>query len=113
MPNWGVRHERVTLDVKSPFPCQESVPWCKMIPCSAHELIRDLGAAKAAIPIAKLESQKRPRLGALVRKEPPPFYAACAVCACWLTSDSAIWLSVLSVFFSSFSVSSSSLTASL
>ena len=42
-----------------------------------------------------------------------PFYAACAVSACRLTSDSAIWLSVLSVAFSSFNVASSNFTASL
>ncbi len=40
-------------------------------------------------------------------------YAAYAVSPCRLTSDSAIWLSVLSVFFSCFNVASSSFTASL
>ena len=39
-------------------------------------------------------------------------YAACAVSACWLTSDSASWLRALSVAFSSLRVASSSFTAS-
>ena len=42
-----------------------------------------------------------------------PGYAASAVSACRLTSPSAIWVSVASVFFSSRSVASSSLAASL
>ena len=58
--------------------------------------------------------RRRPRAnGAFHNKGTPALYAACAVSACWLTSVSASLLSVLSVFFSSASVASSSFTASL
>ena len=58
--------------------------------------------------------RKRPRItGPFAKEVNPSFYAACAVSACWLTSDSASWLNVLSVFFSSLRVASSSFTASL
>jgi hypothetical protein len=51
--------------------------------------------------------------GALKKGYIRPFYAACADSACWLTSASARLLRALSVAFSSLSVASSSLTASL
>src|SRR6185369_16116490 len=132
--SWHGMRLRLSHGIPSPFPLRcvasQALPpaqcWRKPASLGFHRSCLLTQCDRKSSPCVSLGSASRPgerqsrrdptdAIEASLRKKVAEalfVQAASAVSACLLTSASASWLSALSVFFSSFSVASSSLTAS-